>query len=181
MYIKCKMWWKKWKCRNRWNLRKSRKWFISRSWRRWRWRLLRGAGGGLAFAIAREDSGLCHSSGAGGSSYISGHTGSISLQNKNNTNCKETGTNPENYVGTTNKACSYYNNNYIFKNTKMIDGEGYSWTNKRNNNTDEMPSYDNEKISKGNTKSGHARITALTSGANTTFHYVSPDKNCTKE
>ena len=139
-----------------------------------------GAGGGLVFAISREDSGLCHSSGAGGSSYISGHTGSISLKNKNNANCKETGTNPENYVGTTNKACSYYNNNYIFKNTKMIDGEGYSWTNKRIA-TAEMPSYDNEKISKGNTKSGHARITALTSGANTTFHYVSPDKNCTKE
>lgn len=139
-----------------------------------------GAGGGLAFATAREDSGLCHSSGAGGSSYISGHTGSISLKNKNNTSCKETGTNPTNYIGTTDKTCSYYNNDYIFKNTTMIDGEGYSWTNTRNKQV-EMPSYANESIAKGNTKNGHARITALTTGADSTFHYKSSsDEICKK-
>ena len=139
-----------------------------------------GAGGGLAFAIAREDSGLCHSSGAGGSSYISGHTGSISLKNKNNTSCKETGTNPTNYIGTTDKTCSYYNNDYIFKNTTMIDGEGYSWTNIRNKLV-KMPSYANDSIDKGNIKSGHAKITALTTGSNSTFHYKSSDGVCETE
>lgn len=139
-----------------------------------------GAGGGLAFPTEREDSGLCHSSGAGGSSYISGHTGSISLQNKNNTGCKEKGNNPTNYIGTTNKTCSYYNNDYIFENTTMIDGEGYSWTNKRNQKV-QMPSYTNEAIEKGNTKSGHARITALTTGSNSVFHYKSSDVICKTE
>lgn len=139
-----------------------------------------GAGGGLAFAIAREDSGLCHSSGAGGSSYISGHTGSISLKNKNNTSCKEKGTNPTNYIGTTDKTCSYYNKDYIFKNTTMIDGEGYSWTNKRNELV-KMPSYANDSIDKGNIKSGHAKITALTTGSNSTFHYKSSDGVCETE
>lgn len=139
-----------------------------------------GAGGGLAFATAREDSGLCHSSGAGGSSYISGHTGSISLKNKNNTSCKETGTNPTNYIGTTDKACSYYNNYYIFKNTTMIDGEGYIWTNMRKELV-KMPSYANDSIDKGNIKSGHAKITALTTGSNSTFHYKSSDGVCETE
>ena len=62
----------------------------------------------------------------------------------------------------------------------MIDGEGYSWTNIRNKLV-KMPSYDNEPIDKGNIKSGHAKITALTTGSNSTFHYKSSDGVCETE
>ena len=76
----------------------------------------------------------CHAPGAGGSSFISGHTGSISYQNRNTSGCTESGYRPETYVGTTNNSCSlvtYNNRTYQFTDTVMIDGDGYSWTNVR--------------------------------------------------
>lgn len=121
-----------------------------------------GAGGGLVYPLKKTTSGMCHSSGAGGSSYISGHTGSISYANRNNKSCIETGNNPETYKGTTTESCSYYNNEpkYIFTKTLMIDGLNYRWTNKREN-----------KLAKNysNNSSGKARITALTKDSSATF------------
>lgn len=127
-----------------------------------------GGGGGQSYADNRPDSGLCHSSGAGGSSYISGHTGSIAITSATNENpkagCTETGTTPERYVGTTNNTCSVHYSGLTFTDTVMIDGEGYSWTNRRGSKQ-AMPSYNEEEIETGNSGSGAARITALTLGA----------------
>lgn len=125
-----------------------------------------GGGGGQSYADNRPDSGLCHSSGAGGSSYISGHTGSIAITEDGTpkSGCNESGTTPESYVGTTSNACSIHYSGLKFTDTVMIDGEGYSWTNRRGSK-ESMPSYNNEAIATGNSGSGAARITALTLGA----------------
>ena len=130
-----------------------------------------GGGGGVAHFI-EDITGLCHSSGAGGSSYISGHTGSISSINKNNSSCKETvkDHNPANYVGTTNKECSYYDNAHIFTNTTMVDGQGYVWKTKRTT----------EKLSdKPNTGSGKAKITSQNQSTTSTLKLTSKTIECT--
>ena len=123
-----------------------------------------GAGGGAA--VDSDDIGWCHSSGAGGSSYISGHTGSIAITSVSNQNpksgCSETGSHPENYIGTTNNECSIHYSGMKFTDTVMIDGEGYNWTNKRESKTT-MPSFDDTTLTKGNIGSGAARITSLSS------------------
>ena len=130
-----------------------------------------GGGGGVAH-FTEAESGLCHSSGAGGSSYISGHTGSISYINKNNSSCNETvkSHDPAKYVGTTNKKCSYYDNNHIFKNTTMVDGQGYVWKNKR---------ITEKLLDKPNTGSGKAKITSQNQSTTSTLKLTSETIDCT--
>ncbi len=130
-----------------------------------------GGGGGVAHYIEAA-SGLCHSSGAGGSSYISGHTGSISYVNKNNSLCTETvkDHNPANYVGTTNKTCSYYDDTYIFKDTKMVDGQGYVWENTRTTK---------QETDKPNKNSGKAKITLKNQSTASTLKLTSKTIECT--
>ena len=129
-----------------------------------------GGGGGVAHFI-EDITGLCHSSGAGGSSYISGHKGSISYINKNNSSCKETvkDHNPANYVGTTNKECSYYDNAHIFTNTTMVDGQGYVWKTKRTTTKSDKP----------NTGSGKAKITSQNQSTTSTLKLTSKTIDCT--
>ncbi len=130
-----------------------------------------GGGGGVAH-FTEDVSGLCHSSGAGGSSYISGHTGSISYINKNNSLCKEkvNDHNPSTYVGTTNKECSYYDKTHIFTNTTMVDGQGYVWENKRTTK---------KLLDKPNTGSGKAKITSQTQSTKSTLKLTSKTIECT--
>ena len=107
-----------------------------------------------------------HTSGAGGSSYISGHTGSIAITGADNqtpkAGCTESGTTPNNYVGTDNNSCSIHYSGYTFTDTVMIDGEGYSWTNTRESApSNKMPDYNDltKYFATGNTGSGAAKIT----------------------
>ena len=129
-----------------------------------------GGGGGVAH-FTEAESGLCHSSGAGGSSYISGHKGSISYRNKNNSSCKETvkDHNPANYVGTTNKECSYYDDTHFFTNTTMVDGQGYVWKTKRTTTKSDKP----------NTGSGKAKITSQNQSTTSTLTLTSKTIDCT--
>ena len=129
-----------------------------------------GGGGGVAHFI-EDITGLCHSSGAGGSSYISGHKGSISYRNKNNSSCKETvkDHNPANYVGTTNKECSYYDDTHFFTNTTMVDGQGYVWKTKRTTTKSDKP----------NTGSGKAKITSQNQSTTSTLTLTSKTIDCT--
>ena len=130
-----------------------------------------GGGGGVAH-FTEAESGLCHSSGAGGSSYISGHIGSISYINKNNSSCKEIvkDHNPSTYEGTTKESCSYYDNTHIFKNTIMVDGEGYVWKNKRTTE---------KSLDKPNTGSGKAKITSQNQSTTSTLKLTSKTIDCT--
>lgn len=131
-----------------------------------------------------------HTSAAGGSSFISGHTGSIAVISENDNSpkegCIESGNIPNNYVGTDDNSCSIHYSNLVFEDTVMIDGMGYSWSNKKDGLA-QMPNPDGGyyELGKGHDKSGAARITLLSSddsvAANWEKIYVDDEKNDDKE
>ncbi len=85
-----------------------------------------GSGGGGGYYGGGGASNNAHvvGSGAGGSSYISGHMGAVAITSSSNQAPKSGCT-----TGTTNINCSYHYSGYVFTNTVMIDGAGYNWTN----------------------------------------------------
>ena len=93
--------------------------------------------------------------GGGGSSYISGHTGSVAITSSTSTtpksNCK---------TGTTNNTCSIHYSGKVFTNTVMIDGSGYKWTNTKGT-LEQMPNPSGGYYASntGNTGNGYAKIT----------------------
>ena len=93
---------------------------------------------------------------AGGSSFISGHTGCVALKSSESndplTNC---------FSGTSDIACSYHYSGYKFTDTIMIDGTGCKWTNEKTNQCDGMPSHDETTTIVGNSGNGYARITLI--------------------
>ena len=94
---------------------------------------------------------------AGGSSYISGHTGCVAIDSITSNNPKANCN-----TGTSDVTCSYSPYNYVFVETQMIDGAGYSWTNSK----DELimmpkPSGGFYEIGEGHVGNGHATITYL--------------------
>lgn len=91
-----------------------------------------GAGGGGGYFGGSGASGLSNGTFAagGGSSFISGHTGCIAIDDSstadntvqksiNNVSCVDTPTEP---------LCSHHYSNLVFNNTIMIDGTGHRWT-----------------------------------------------------
>ncbi len=109
-----------------------------------------GGGGGWYGGGASNIGGV---GGAGGSSYISGHAGSDSVSiaetNKQNGNIVHRGS-------------SHYDENYWFRNTDMIDGNGYRWGEERYSSVVGMPTIDGSTTMTGNTGNGHAKITLMT-------------------
>ena len=89
----------------------------------------------------------CASGAGGGSSFISGHAGCNAIAEESTSgNIVHTGQ-PNHYSG------------YIFKDTVMIDGQGYNWTNKKGNNVGQ-PQPDGTTAT-GHSGNGYARITYL--------------------
>ena len=84
----------------------------------------------------------------GGSSFISGHNGCDAI--------KEEST--ENNIIHTGQSIHY--SGLYFTDTVMIDGEGYKWTDKKEEYVG-MPSYLDNSIITGNTGNGYARITLI--------------------
>ncbi len=132
-----------------------------------------GAGGGYlggitGGAIGYSTSGVQLSS-AGGSSFISGHSGCVAMSSFTT----KTRTILDNYTHTS--VSDYYddvvfkNNNiviynaedYVFQNTKMIDGRGYSWTNVKGA-LEQMPTPSGGLYTSGtgHTGNGYAKITS---------------------
>ncbi len=113
------------------------------------------AGGGGGYYGGNGGS---HAPGAGGSSYISGHTGCVAVQKGTSTpktNCT---------TGTTDNKCSIHYSDYKFTNTVMIDGNGYSWSNVKGG-YQRMPSGETEGAyydqGVGKNGNGAARITQI--------------------
>ena len=79
-----------------------------------------------------------------GSSYISGHVGSVAITSETNETPKSGCAD-----GTTDVQCSYHYSGMKFTNTKMKAGN------------EEMPSHDGTTTMIGNTGDGYARVTAL--------------------
>ena len=88
-------------------------------------------------------------SGSSGSSFISGHNGCDAI--------KEEST-EDNIIHT---GQSIHYSGYYFIDTLMIDGNGYKWTNQKEDYTG-MPSHVDSSIVTGNTGNGSIRITLLT-------------------
>ena len=87
-------------------------------------------------------------SGAGGSSFISGHNGCDAI--------KEEST--ENNIIHTGQSVHY--SGMYFTDTVMIDGEGYKWTTEKGTYTG-MPTHDGTRTMKGNIGNGYAKITYI--------------------
>ena len=85
----------------------------------------------------------------GGSSYISGHIGSNSIS-ASSTSSSLT------FTGS-----AIHSSGMYFTNTKMIDGKGYSWTDKAGSTVVGMPTIDGSSTMTGNVGSGYAKITLL--------------------
>ena len=88
------------------------------------------------------------STGAGGSSYISGHNGCDAIEEEST----------ENNIIHTGQSVHY--SGMHFTDTVMIDGEGYKWTTQKETYTG-MPTHDGTETMKGNAGNGYARITYI--------------------
>ena len=105
-----------------------------------------GTGGGGGY-YGGSSSGHIASAG-GGSSFISGHNGCDAI--------KEEST--ENNIIHTGQSIHY--SGLYFTNTLMIDGDGYRWTTKKEEQIG-MPSHSDNSIIMGNSGNGYARITLI--------------------
>ena len=115
-----------------------------------------GSGAGWYGGLEGENRGGTYGySGGGGSSYISGHAGSIAVTSSSNTN-------PKCSAGSTSVACSQSWTGYTFTNTLMIDGAGYKWTTSKQG-LQQMPNPNGGYYASGVGHSGNgaARITYL--------------------
>ncbi len=101
-------------------------------------------GGGGGYGVVNID----HGAGGGGSSFISGHNGCDAISESST---------EENIIHT---GESFHYSGLKFKNTVMIDGAGYSWTNVKGAYTG-MPSHDGKSTMTGNSGHGYAKITYL--------------------
>jgi murein DD-endopeptidase MepM/ murein hydrolase activator NlpD len=105
------------------------------------------AGGGSGYYGGETNNVSCQSSGAGGSSYISGHDGCDAIAEE---------TTEDNIIHT---GQSVHYSGLKFKDTVMIDGAGYEWTTEKGSYTKmEDPSGNYVDGKSGN---GYARITLL--------------------
>ncbi|MBQ8131470.1 MAG: hypothetical protein IJ193_03175, partial [Bacilli bacterium] len=98
--------------------------------------------------------------GSGGTSYISGHEGCDSISDSSTEdNISHTGS-------------SNHYSHYIFTNTTMIDGAGYSWTDTRGTEVVGMPTHDGSTTMTGNSDDGFAKITFIEEVPEYTFEYT---------
>ena len=104
-------------------------------------------GGGSGY-YGGSSSGHIASAG-GGSSYISGHTGAIAIKSESNISPRNDSKDNLCKIGTNDITCSYHYSNFIFTDTKMIDGNS------------SMPNKSGSGNSTGNSGNGYAKITYL--------------------
>ena len=114
------------------------------------------ASGGGGYYGGRKSSGT-ELNASGGSSYISGHTGCVAITSASDETPKTGCT-----TGTSDNSCSRHYSGKYFTDTKMIDGQGYNWTNTKGSlELMPNPSYGYHDENSGHAGNGHARITYL--------------------
>jgi hypothetical protein len=113
-----------------------------------------GGGGWYGGAVYTQSNSI---PGFGGSSYISGHTGSVAVTSTSSSSPKSGCT-----TGTTTNSCSVSPYGYTFTNTLMIDGAGYKWTNTKGSlQAMPKPAGGAYASGTGHTGNGYAKITWL--------------------
>ena len=112
-----------------------------------------GSGGAISGSVG---------SGAGGSSYISGHTGCVAISSDSSRNPRTGLGGASCTTGTSDNLCSSHYSGKLFTDTIMIDGSGYAWTNTKGS-TKQMPKPSGGYYASGagHTGSGAAIITFL--------------------
>lgn len=118
-----------------------------------------GGGGYYGGSSGPVCSGDCSFSASGGSSYISGHAGSLAIDSASTSSsitlksgCTASSTSVD---------CSTHYSGLKFTDTVMIDGAGYNWTTTKGSQIG-MPKYNGtEGTMDGNIGNGYARITLL--------------------
>ena len=128
-----------------------------------------GGGGGGGYYGGSNGHGT---TGSGGSSYISGHTGAVAIISESDTTAKSGCT-----TGTSDNSCSIHYSGKMFTNTIMIDGQGYNWTNEKGEQV-QMPSPSGVVYAtgEGHSGNGYAKI-ALVTGENSSSEMGQPVKN----
>ena len=113
-----------------------------------------GGGGGWYGGTGGGCTGGFVDSGSGGSSYISGHTGCVGITSVDNatpkTGCDTSSTDIE---------CSKSPFEYVFTNTTIVDGGGYTWTNTKGSQTGQVQP--DGTTATGHSGNGYARITYM--------------------
>ena len=112
-----------------------------------------GSGGAISGSVG---------SAAGGSSYISGHTGCVAITSISSRDAR-TGTNGASCTtGTSDNLCSSHYSDKVFADTVIIDGSGYFWTNDKGS-LQQMPNPSGGYYASGvgHSGNGYARITYL--------------------
>lgn len=112
-----------------------------------------GAGGGYFGGGGGANSDWSVTTGAGGSSYISGHTGFVAIGAKGSIGARFDSNGEICQEGTTDNLCSVHYSGKVFVESKAIDGES------------EMPTQDNTGTQIGNAGNGHALITKASNDA----------------
>ncbi|MBQ8132213.1 MAG: InlB B-repeat-containing protein [Bacilli bacterium] len=100
-------------------------------------------------------------SGGSGSSFISGHNGCVAITAESDTTPRNDSNGSQCSDGTTDITCSYHYSNYVFTDTKMVDGNGYEWTTEVGTDVVGMPTHDGTSTMTGNDGDGFAKITFL--------------------
>ena len=121
-----------------------------------------GSGGSIAGSVG---------SAAGGSSYISGHTGSVAITSSSNRTPRNDSSNSACTTGTSDNFCSIHYSNKKFTDTVMIDGSGYSWTNTKGS-LQQMPTINGglHESGIGNSGNGSAKITMISASSHQAYY-----------
>ncbi|MBQ9181674.1 MAG: hypothetical protein IJ134_03480 [Bacilli bacterium] len=106
-----------------------------------------GGGSGYFGGQGGIDSGFSPSGGGSGSSFISGHDGCVAIDENSTSSSISFKQDSNHYLG------------YVFTETKMVDGEGYNWTNEKGNYEGQIQPDGTTTI--GHNGNGHARITKI--------------------
>ena len=117
------------------------------------------AGGGAGYWGGRTSNTYYKTSGSGGSSYISGHTGSVAIISATSTSPRLDSRGDTCIDGTSDQLCSVHYSNYKFDNTTMIDGAGYTWSNEKGEYVGQTQP--NGEVTAGHEGNGYARIKFL--------------------
>lgn len=113
--------------------------------------------------------------GGGGSSFISGHAGCVAItkeSTQDNIIQRNDSSGNTCLDGTTDITCSYHYSDYVFTNTKMIDGGGYIWTTEKATASTGMPTFTGNSTMTGNESNGYAKITLLSLNEETSGVYI---------
>ena len=121
-----------------------------------------GGGGGYYGGGHGTHPGNSWAGGGGGSSFISGHNGCVAIESSTSLTPRLDSSGNRCANGTTDIECSKHYSGYVFTDTVMIDGAGYSWTTVKDSQV-QMPKPDGTlyPLGQGHTGNGYAKITYI--------------------